>query len=116
MDHLRRKTLKLNNVKMCVLDEADEMLNMGFEEDIETILKEVPEERQTVLFSATMNKRILGITKKYLKEPKNIKIKAKELTVDRIEQISLEVKQAMKINYFDDEELIRVQSEKYQGV
>ena len=69
MDHLRRKTLKLNNVKMCVLDEADEMLNMGFEEDIETILKEVPEERQTVLFSATMNKRILGITKKYLKEP-----------------------------------------------
>ena len=57
MDHLRRKTLKLNNVKMCVLDEADEMLNMGFEEDIETILKEVPEERQTVLFSATMNKK-----------------------------------------------------------
>ena len=64
MDHLRRKTLKLNNVKMCVLDEADEMLNMGFEEDIETILKEVPEERQTVLFSATKNKRILRITKK----------------------------------------------------
>ncbi len=96
MDHMRRKTLKLDNVKMCVLDEADEMLNMGFEEDIETILKEVPSQRQTVLFSATMNKRILGITKKYLKEPKNIKIKAKELTVDRIEQISLEVKQAMK--------------------
>lgn len=96
MDHLRRKTLKLNNVKMCVLDEADEMLNMGFEEDIETILKEVPEKRQTVLFSATMNKKILGITKKYLKEPKNVKIKSKELTVDRIEQISLEVKQAMK--------------------
>ncbi len=96
MDHMRRKTLKLDNVKMCVLDEADEMLNMGFEEDIETILKEVPSQRQTVLFSATMNKRILGITKKYLKEPKNVKIKAKELTVDRIEQISLEVKQAMK--------------------
>lgn len=96
MDHMRRKTLKLDNVKMCVLDEADEMLNMGFEEDIETILKEVPNQRQTVLFSATMNKRILGITKKYLKEPKNVKIKAKELTVDRIEQISLEVKQAMK--------------------
>ena len=96
MDHMRRKTLKLNNVRMCVLDEADEMLNMGFEEDIETILKEVPEMRQTVLFSATMNKRILGITKKYLNKPKNIKIKAKELTVDRIEQISLEVKQAIK--------------------
>lgn len=96
MDHMRRKTLKLNNVSTVVLDEADEMLNMGFEEDIETILKEVPEERQTVLFSATMNKRILGITKKYLVEPKNVKIKAKELTVDRIEQISLDVKQAMK--------------------
>ena len=74
MDHMRRKTLKLNNVKIVVLDEADEMLNMGFEEDIETILKDVPEQRQTVLFSATMNKKILGIEKKYLNNPKNIKI------------------------------------------
>lgn len=96
MDHMRRKTLKLDKITMVVLDEADEMLNMGFEEDIETILKDIPEGRQTILFSATMNKRILEITKKYLKEPKNIKIKSKELTVDRIEQISLEVKQKMK--------------------
>ena len=66
MDHMRRRTIKLNNVKMVVLDEADEMLNMGFEEDIEKILKDVPEERQTVLFSATMSKRILDISKKYL--------------------------------------------------
>lgn len=96
MDHMRRKTLKLDKITMVVLDEADEMLNMGFEEDIETILKDIPEGRQTILFSATMNKRILEITKKYLKEPKNIKIKSKELTVDRIEQIYLEVKQKMK--------------------
>jgi len=96
MDHMRRKTLKLDNVNMVVLDEADEMLNMGFEEDIETILKDVPEDRQTLLFSATMNKRILGITKKYLTNPKNIKIKAEELTVNNIEQISINIKSNMK--------------------
>ena len=96
IDHIRRKTLKLQNIKMLVLDEADEMLSMGFEEDIETILKEIPEERQTVLFSATMNTRILNITKRYLKEPKNIKIKAKELTVENIEQTYMEVKEVSK--------------------
>ena len=96
MDHLRRKTLKLDNVKMCILDEADEMLNMGFEEDIETILKDVPSKRQTVLFSATMNKRIMEITKKYLKNPKKVKIQSEELTVNEIEQISIQVKEAMK--------------------
>lgn len=103
MDHMRRKTIKLDNVKMVILDEADEMLNMGFEEDIETILKDVPEERQTVLFSATMNKRIMGITKKYLKEPKNIKIKAEELTVENIKQVSIELKSKMK-----DETVVRL--------
>ena len=96
MDHMRRKTLKLDKVKMCVLDEADEMLNMGFEEDIETILKDVPLDRQTVLFSATMNTKIMKITKKYLKEPKKVKIQAKELTVNEIEQISISIKEAMK--------------------
>ena len=96
MDHMRRKTLKLNDIKMVVLDEADEMLNMGFEEDINTILAETPEERQTILFSATMNTKILNIAKKYLQEPEKIKIKSKELTVDKIEQISLELKQSMK--------------------
>ena len=96
MDHMRRKTLKLDNVKIVVLDEADEMLNMGFEEDIITILKDIPETRQTLLFSATMNDRILEITKKYLNAPKKVKIKSKELTVDRIEQIWVEVKQKMK--------------------
>ncbi len=96
MDHMRRRTIKLNQVKMVILDEADEMLNMGFEEDIETILKDIPENRQTILFSATMNKRIMGITKKYLTNPKNIKIKAEELTVEKIKQEAIEVKSKMK--------------------
>ena len=96
MDHMRRRTLKLGSVKMVVLDEADEMLNMGFEEDIETILKDVPESRQTVLFSATMNPRIRNITKKYLKDPVNIKISSRELTVENIDQVLLDMKQGMK--------------------
>ena len=96
MDHMRRKTLKLDNIKMVVLDEADEMLNMGFEEDMETILKETPIERQTVLFSATMNERILKIAQKYLNNPEKVKIKAKELTVDKIEQVAIEIKGKMK--------------------
>lgn len=96
MDHMRRKTLKLDNVKMVVLDEADEMLNMGFEEDIETILKDVPKKRQTLLFSATMNQRILNITKKYLINPKKIQIKSEELTVNNIKQVSLSIKETMK--------------------
>lgn len=103
MDHMRRKTLKLNDVKMVVLDEADEMLNMGFEEDIVTILKDVPLERQTILFSATMNKRILEIANKYLTNPKRIKIQSKELTVENIEQTILDMKQGMK-----DEALVRL--------
>ena len=103
MDHMRRKTLKLQDISKVVLDEADEMLNMGFEEDINTILSEIPETRQTILFSATMSKRILEIANKYLKDPYKIKIKAKELTVDKIEQMSIELKQAMK-----DETLTRL--------
>lgn len=96
MDHMRRKTLKLENVKMVVLDEADEMLNMGFEEDIETILKEIDETRQTILFSATMSKEILNVAKKYLKNPVSVKVKSKELTVENIEQTILELKSGMK--------------------
>lgn len=67
MDHMRRKTVKFGNIRMVVLDEADEMLNMGFREDIETILKEVPEARQTILFSATMPGSILEIARTYQK-------------------------------------------------
>lgn len=97
MDHMRRKTLKLENLKMIVLDEADEMLNMGFREDIDTILEKVPEQRQTILFSATMSKDILDITKKYQKDPIHIKVAHKELTVPSIEQYYLEVKDAAKL-------------------
>ena len=67
MDHMRRKTIKLEHVHTVILDEADEMLNMGFVEDIETILQSVPEERQTVLFSATMPEAIMNIAKNFKK-------------------------------------------------
>ena len=97
MDHMRRRTLKLEHLKMIVLDEADEMLNMGFREDIDTILEKVPEERQTILFSATMPKEILDITKKYQKDPVHIKVAHKELTVPSIEQYYLEVKDSSKL-------------------
>jgi ATP-dependent RNA helicase DeaD len=86
MDHLRRKTLKLNNLKAVVLDEADEMLRMGFIEDIETILKETPENRQLVLFSATMPTAIRRISKNYLNDPVEIKVKTKTSTVSTISQ------------------------------
>lgn len=92
MDHMRRKTMKLANVKMVALDEADEMLNMGFREDIETILSEVPEERQTILFSATMPKPIMDITKKFQKDAQIVKVVKKELTVPNIEQYYYEVR------------------------
>ena len=92
MDHMRRKTIKMEEVHTVVLDEADEMLNMGFREDIETILEGVPVERQTVLFSATMPQAILDITKKFQKKAELIKVTKKELTVPNIEQFYYEVK------------------------
>lgn len=91
MDHLCRHTLKPQTVDIVVLDEADEMLNMGFREDIETILGQLPEERQTMLFSATMPKPILEIAKRYLQEPEIVKVIQKELTVPKIEQYYYEV-------------------------
>ena len=96
MDHLRRKTIRCEDVRMIVLDEADEMLNMGFREDIETILEYIPEERQTVLFSATMPKPILEITRKYQKDAVTIKVVKKELTVSNIEQYYYDVKRKDK--------------------
>ena len=96
MDHIRRRTLKLDNLKTVILDEADEMLNMGFREDIESILSDVPQERQTVLFSATMPPEIMEITKKYQNEPVVIKIAAKHKTVDLIEQFYFEVAMGRK--------------------
>ena len=98
MDHLRRKTIRCEHVHTVVLDEADEMLNMGFREDIETILSYIPEERQTVLFSATMPKAILDITKKYQKDAVTIKVVKKELTVPSIDQYYYDVKRKDKVD------------------
>lgn len=86
LDHINRKTLKLDNVQTLVLDEADEMLNMGFIEDINTILESVPEERQTLLFSATMPGPIRKIAETFMKNPEIVKIKSKEMTVENIDQ------------------------------
>jgi ATP-dependent RNA helicase DeaD len=97
MDHLERRTLKLDKVEYVVLDEADEMLDMGFREDIETILESVPNERQTVLFSATMSKPILTITQKFLHDPVLVKVTRKEVTNENIEQVCFEVKQRAKL-------------------
>ena len=74
MDHLRRKTIRCDFIHTIILDEADEMLNMGFREDIEEVLKYLPEDRQTVLFSATMPKEIMEITKQYQKDALTIKV------------------------------------------
>ena len=97
IDHINRKTLKMDNVKMVILDEADEMLNMGFREDIEMILSKTPEERQTTFFSATMPKGILDLTKKYQKNPEHIKVVRKELTVPNIKQYYIETRSANKL-------------------
>ncbi|GAA4459782.1 hypothetical protein GCM10023189_33930 [Nibrella saemangeumensis] len=97
MDHMERNTLKLDNVKMMILDEADEMLDMGFREDIESILEDMPEERQTILFSATMSKPIMTITQRFQNDPVLVKVVKKELTAQNIEQVYFEVKPKAKV-------------------
>ncbi|MBD5497502.1 MAG: DEAD/DEAH box helicase [Lachnospiraceae bacterium] len=96
MDHMRRHTIKLQNVKMVILDEADEMLDMGFREDMETILGEIENEHQTALFSATMPQAILDITDKYQKDAELIKVTKKELTIPLIKQYYFVVKSVYK--------------------
>lgn len=96
MDHMRRHTIKLGDVSMVVLDEADEMLNMGFREDMETILGSIEGEHQTALFSATMPKPILEITGKFQTNAEHIKIAAKELTIDLVSQRYYRIKQQDK--------------------
>lgn len=97
-DHLRRGTLNLTNLMCVVLDEADEMLRMGFVADVEEILKETPEERQTALFSATMPKEVLSIARRHLKDPLEIRIKAKTSTVETIDQRFWQVKGLHKLD------------------
>lgn len=96
MDHMRRRTIKLNDVKMVVLDEADEMLNMGFREDMETILSEIETEHQTALFSATMPQAILDITDKYQNDAELVKVTKKELTISLVKQYYFVVKNIYK--------------------
>jgi len=97
-DHIDRHTLKFDDLKVLILDEADEMLNMGFREEIEDIMSYLPEERQTVMFSATMAQPILTLTETYMKEPVFVKIKTSELTVSSIEQILYETNQGTKLD------------------
>lgn len=98
MDHMRRRTLKMETVQMMVLDEADEMLDMGFREDIELILSKIPEDHQTLLFSATLSPEILDITRRFLKNPEFIKVVRKALTVPNIEQAYFDVKERTKLD------------------
>ena len=98
MDHMRRGTLSLEHIRMVVLDEADEMLSMGFREDIETILRDIPEERQTVLFSATMPDAILELTEQFQHDPQMIEINAEQITLDQIRQMYMEVPMGRKLD------------------
>ena len=91
MDHMERGTLDLSTVRTIVLDEADEMLNMGFVDDIEFILDKAPPERQTALYSATMPAEIVRLSRKYLRDPQQVKIAAEQMTVPLIRQTYYEV-------------------------
>ena len=92
MDHMRRKTIRFEHISMVILDEADEMLDMGFRDDIETILTDTPQERQTVMFSATMAKDIMEIATRFQNDAQIIKVVRKQLTVENIEQYYYEVR------------------------
>ena len=98
LDLIKRKALKLNHIETLILDEADEMLNMGFLEDIEAIISRVPEERQTLLFSATMPDAIKRIGVQFMKEPEHVKIAAKELTTELVDQYYIRVKEGEKFD------------------
>ncbi len=96
MDHIRRETIDISNLKMVVLDEADEMLNMGFQEDVEWILSHTPETRQTALFSATMPRQVKRIAEKYLQNAVNVEIEQTTMTVPTISQFYLNVSETQK--------------------
>jgi ATP-dependent RNA helicase DeaD len=97
MDHMRRATLRLDKVRMVILDEADVMLAMGFRDDIELILKAVPAERQTVFFAATMPRPIQELIRKYARDPQSVRIEQKTMTVPTVEQVYYEVDRRFKI-------------------
>jgi ATP-dependent RNA helicase DeaD len=97
MDHMRRGTLRLNSIKMVVLDEVDVMLNMGFRDDIELILESTPKERQTVFFSATIPAAIQQLITKHSRSPEHVRIQQKGMTVPTVEQVYYEVDRRFKI-------------------
>lgn len=97
-DHLSRHTVKLNDIQTLVLDEADEMLNMGFLDDIEAIVNQTPADRQTLLFSATMPPEIKKIGVKFMTDPAMVRIKAKELTTDLVDQYYVRAKDYEKFD------------------
>ncbi|TYC47460.1 DEAD/DEAH box helicase [Leuconostoc litchii] len=98
LDHINRKTVKIDNVRTLVLDEADEMLNMGFLDDIEAIISKTPAERQTLLFSATMPPAIKRIGVKFMTNPEHIQIEAKELTTDLVDQYFVRMRENEKFD------------------
>src|SRR5688572_12803754 len=97
MDHMRRGTLRLDKVKLAILDEVDVMLNMGFRDDIELILQSTPPERQTVFFSATIPRPIQELIQKYARNPQSVRIEQKALTVPTVEQVYYEVDRRFKV-------------------
>lgn len=99
MDHLKNKNVKLKDIKYLVIDEADEMLIMGFKEQIETILNKVPADRVTLLFSATMPDEIHALSRAYMKNPENIEIDSEVSTLDKIEQIYYAVDGLKKVDF-----------------
>ncbi len=98
LDHLRRGTINLGKIDFLVLDEADQMLHIGFLHEVEDIINQTPSTRQTLLFSATMPAQIQSLAKRYMKKPEIIRIKAKRITLDEIEQVVFETTDRGKFN------------------
>jgi ATP-dependent RNA helicase DeaD len=98
LDHINRKTIRLDDVRTVVLDEADEMLDMGFMDDIQSILKLVPEDRQTLLFSATMPANIQKLAQQFLRDPEHVKVDSKLLSAPLISQFYVEIQERMKFD------------------
>lgn len=106
MDHIERGTLELDKIKYLIIDEADEMLNMGFIEEVEGIIKELPENRVTMVFSATLPKDVENLCHQYMKEPIHIDIAATGVTTNTIEHAVIEVKDEDKISLLKDVTLV----------
>lgn len=97
LDHLKRRSFDPRNIKTVILDEADRMLDMGFQEEMEELLAALPQDRQTMFFSATMNRRVSRLIDNFGKKPETIEIERKSLTVDAIDQSCYEVRQRSKV-------------------